>query len=447
MKTSNPGRKFITVAILTFLFISTGQAWSMNVIREMQDGKHAEAAKAVILPYAFYTDKMKATLGAIGGTTGYIQEQVVAGGTAAVSSNGSFLLGGLINDLQPMPSLCDRFFISSVFKLAWFDKNREYRNGNPHYTDEIAGSNDSDEDDYLEGQGWDAFLNLKLKYLLPIGHGKNKVINRFILNRGMLVSGSAGGDSYNPLTSGRTTVEMAPFYRYQSVDDPDARYKSNKTNGLKLTLLYDNRDFFMNPSKGSVTRFTYARDFGLMDSSDTWTTVDFEFSKYLDLGKIEGWCRQTVLAFDFWTADTPSWDTRKASDGSKYVAHRPPQHMGATLGGFYRMRAYPDYRFNSRAAIYYSVEYRAMLDWTPLDRSTWIGNLLQWEYLQIVPFIEAGRVNENWNITELHKHMKWDGGIGLRADMRRMTLRIDSAVSDEGFGMVFWVMHPFQISY
>ncbi len=436
---------FIT-SIICLLSIAL-PSWSMNVLEEQQDGPDEQDPRGVVLPYAFYNSKLNMAFGVLGGTSGYIQEQVNGGGTAMASSNGSWMLGGLIMDLRPVPSLLERFFISSVFKLAWYDENRAYRDGNPHYTDEIAGSNNSDEDNYLEGQGWDTFVNFRFKYLLPIGHAKHTVINHFVMNRGILVSGAAGGDSYNPFISGRTTFEISPFYRYQSVDTHYSTKDSSKTNGLKMTLLYDNRDFYLNPSKGSVTRFTYARDFGLMDSDDTWTTLEFEFSKYFDLGKIQGWCRQTVLALDFWTVDTPSWDTRKNNDGSRYIAHRPPQTLGASLGGYYRMRAYPEFRFNSRAAIYYSAEYRAMLDWTPLDRSTWLGGLLQWEYLQVIPFIEVGRVNENWNITELHKNMKVDGGIGLRADMRRFVLRLDSAVSDEGMGVVFWVLHPFQISY
>jgi hypothetical protein len=419
----------------------------MNVLTERQDGPDADKPKAIALPYIVYSEKMQATFGVIGGTTQYFQKQMTTGGTACVSSNGSFLIGALVNDFRPAPSLLDHFFISAVGKLAWFDKNREYRDGDPRYSDEVAGSNNSDEDNYLEGHGWDNFVDIRFKYLLPIGHGKNTAVNNFIMNQGLLVSGATGGDSFNPFTSGRTTFELTPFYRYQSVNNSHTDEDSWDSNGLKLTLKYDNTDFYMNPSKGSVTRFTYARDFGLMDSDDTWTTVDFEFSKYFDLGKVKGWTRQTVLALDFWTADTPSWDTRKNSDGSKYIAHRPPQTMGATLGGYYRMKAYPEYRFNSRAAVYYSAECRVMLDWTPLDRSTWLGDLLQWEYLQLVPFVEVGRVNESWNVTELYKNMKVDAGIGIRADLRRMVLRLDSAVSDEGFGMIVWVMHPFQISY
>jgi len=40
--------------------------------------------------------------------------------------------------------------------------------------------------------------------------------------------------------------------------------------------------------------------------------------------------------------------------------------------------------------------------------------------------------------------MKIDGGIGIRAYMRKIMLRLDIAFSDEGGGVTLWVGHPFQ---
>lgn len=47
---------------------------------------------------------------------------------------------------------------------------------NLDFPNERAGSNDSDKDDYVKGDGWDNFFRLKFKNLLPIGNGQNKII-------------------------------------------------------------------------------------------------------------------------------------------------------------------------------------------------------------------------------------------------------------------------------
>ena len=65
--------------------------------------------------------------------------------------------------------------------------------------------------------------------------------------------------------------------------------------------------------------------------------------------EIEGF-RQSVLALDFWTAYSPTWNVRP--DGT--IAHQPPAFSGAHLGGLFRMRAYPSQRFGDKAAVYYA---------------------------------------------------------------------------------------------
>jgi len=42
--------------------------------------------------------------------------------------------------------------------------------------------------------------------------------------------------------------------------------------------------------------------------------------------------------------------------------------------------------------------------------------------------------------------MKVDGGVGLRAYMRKFLIRLDLAGSDEGVSMTFWLSHPFQFA-
>ena len=85
------------------------------------------------------------------------------------------------------------------------------------------------------------------------------------------------------------------------------------------------------------------------------------------LGEIEGF-RQCVLALDFWTAYSPTWDVQ--ADGT--IAHRPPAFPAPRLGGLFRMRAYPSQRFSDKAAVYYAAELRMVPNWNFFDSLPWL---------------------------------------------------------------------------
>lgn len=108
------------------------------------------------------------------------------------------------------------------------------------------------------------------------------------------------------------------------------------------------------------------------------------------------------------------------------------------------MRAFPAQRFSDRAAIYYSAEYRMTLKWNPFDDWPEVNRLLGVEWLQLVPFVEAGRVAPEYDLANLHSSMKWDAGIGLRAWAKGLVVRVDTAASDEGLGVQMMVSQPFQ---
>lgn len=123
-----------------------------------------------------------------------------------------------------------------------------------------------------------------------------------------------------------------------------------KSNGLELVLEYNNTDFYRNPTRGSTQRLSLTHDFSWGNSTDTWTVVKAEASKYISLGAKK--FRQRVLALNVWTADTPSWEERLTAGGVE-IRHRSPPYIGATLGGVRRMRGYTINRYHERAAIYY----------------------------------------------------------------------------------------------
>jgi outer membrane protein assembly factor BamA len=310
--------------------------------------------------------------------------------------------------------------------------------GNPAFDTSRAGANDSDAEDYVTGDGWDNFLRLKFKYLLPIGHGMDHIVNDYQVRAGMLVSGASGGESWNPLASGRTFLEVRPFYRSQDIDG-EYIDSSQKTNGLDVSLFWDNRDFALNPSRGNGLRLKASRDFGWADSSNPWTEVEGEVDQYFPLGASPRF-RQRVVVLDAWTAYSPTWETR--DDGT--IAERPPAYTGATLGGLVRMRGYPSQRFSDKAAVCYSAEARLIPVWNPFAAWPGLQRHLGVQWVQFVPFVEAGRVAPAWHLGTLHTDMRWDAGLGIRVLAKGLVVRVDTAVSEDGTYVQMMVAQPFQ---
>ena len=398
------------------------------------DGKFEEQTLSV--PYAFYNEAFGFAVAYAHGKVGYPQKQSAILGTVMAGSKGS-IMGFLIGRNLRLP-WSDRLFLDPIAQIGYFKDADSYTDGNPDFPDERAGSNDSDKDNYIEGDGWDNFFRLRFKYLLPIGHGKDTIINTYVIDRGMLKSGAAGATSWNPLTSGRTYFELLPFYRSQEINGDDADIDV-KTNGLEFSLFRDNRDFVPNPSRGSALRVDVSRDFGWLNSSNSWTVVQTEVDKYVSLGPSDTF-RQRVLAFDFWTAYSPTWNEKSNGD----IENGAPSFAGATLGGLWRLRGYPSQRFSDKAAIYYAAEMRFIPRWNPFDGWPWLQKHVGVRWLQFVPFVEIGRVAPEWNVKDLHEDMKWSAGLGLRLWAAGLVARIDSAVSDEGFEVQMMVSQPFQ---
>lgn len=205
-------------------------------IRVGPDGQVTESTLS--LPYAFYNENFGFAAGYVYGVVGQPQKQATLLATAIAGTKGSamgFLAG---RDLQ-MPAV-DRLFMDPIVSVGFFKDAEAFIDGNPKFSNERAGSNDSDPDDFIQGDGWDNFFRLRFKYLLPTGHGRDRIIGAFHIKDGLLVSGAAGGDSLNPLESGRSYLELRPFYRWLQIDGDD--FKTDlKTNGLDLSLFWDNQ--------------------------------------------------------------------------------------------------------------------------------------------------------------------------------------------------------------
>jgi hypothetical protein len=429
--------RWVWLAGLCLLFsveVAFGQ--SIFVAKGKENAPHEPMV--LKLPYAFYNENFGGAVAGVYGANGWPQKQSTFLATVIGGTN-SAVAGYFLGQNFQMPWI-DRLFLDPIIGLSHFGDTDSYQNGNPDYRGQQAGTNDSSENNYVNGTTNDNFAYLRFKYLLPIGHGK-EVINTYVLDRGLLYKGATGGTSWNPLTSGKTYIEVQPFYRVQTID---ASYNdfTRRTNGLNYSLRYENTDFYPNPSDGNTIRLRYSEDYGWFDSTVPYNVISGEYSHYINLGASDRF-RQRVLALDFWTADVPSWN-ESDTEGGQQVFHRPPGFQGANLGGLWRMRAYPTSRFNDRAAIYYCAELRMIPEWNPFAHIGWVEKYLGIAWWQWVAFTEVGRVAPSWTFDTLNSHVKFDMGVGVRAMAKGIVIRIDVAGSSESYGVAMMVSQPFQ---
>ena len=423
------------------LFASAAlQQVSIAQIVTLDESQTLDEKRSGWLPYIFSTDSLDTSIGVGGFTAGTIQPQASLFGTGFITANESALLSGAANNFQLGDS---RLVFDGFLLLDHFTDQRFYADLDRDPNQPRAGSNDSDEDDFVTGESDEFTLNLTLKYPLPIGaHSPNDdPFHVYTTREGLLLSEPTGGKKWNPRTSGLTTFATQFFYTYRNLSnyEVDAEELEAETNGLSFWLEYDNTDFKINPSYGSRQQLIVSRDFGWGNSSNDWTNIQFDAAKYYNLG-VSDWFKQKVLALNFWTANTPTWETDPNNPSS--VTNRPPPSYGSELGGYDRMRAYPSGRFHDKSAVYYAAEMRftpqfqQMRDWP-------IINYFDIDWFQIVPFIEAGRVGPEYNSDLFVKDLKVDAGIGLRMMAYRAVIRLDFAVSEEGASAWAMISQPF----
>ncbi|MFT5728122.1 MAG: hypothetical protein ACI8PB_002274 [Desulforhopalus sp.] len=425
------------VGLLAALFFVTGVSesyakpsaslkFTTNREENLKDGK-----ETLVLPYAFPSESMGTTLGVGALAKGYGQDQLLVAASAWGSADDA--VGVVLGLWDYKLPATNRFFFSILGSAGDYPRQRAYSIPGLKGQDGSPGSNDSDKDDYLETSGVDNWWEMKVEYVLPIGGMKNDGMANYKLKRGMLVSGAAGGKEWNPLTSGATVVVLKNFNRYQEFETDEGDLDGTM-HPLELGLLYNNTDFYTNPSEGSSQYLSITHDFGWMESPETWTFLEFEGSKYFSLGAND-LARQQVVALNLWTGSSPSWETTTNADGREEVSHDPPYLAGARLGGFYRFRAYPTNRFNDRSVIYTTAEYRFTPEWNPIGETSWL-RWLKMDWMQLVGFVEGGRVADEYS--DLFSDWKGDIGFGFRAMLAGGVVRFDYAVSDEG--SAGWVM-------
>jgi outer membrane protein assembly factor BamA len=359
-------------------------------------------------------------------------------GSGLFSADGTYMTFLMVRNYR-IP-FYKRLILEPQTSVGSFENVQSFTINSPEFPDEDAGSNDSSEDNYIEADGDDFWFEFKIRYLLPIGHGKEAIFPQIQLENGIFESGETGGLFWNPLATGRTYFELTPFYRNQSFDDDEDEDIIQKTAGLDVAIHYDNTDISFNPSQGSSQRIYFSGDWGDFGSSRPWSVLGFELDKYFNLGPSKS-ARQRVIAFCFWTADCLTWNNSHTENG-QVVYHRPPTYKGANLGGLFQLRGYPATRFNDRSVIYYGLEYRHTLAWNPLKDFT-LNKRLDVDWFQLVGFSELGRVAPNWSFDELHSDMKWSLGAGIRTMVNSIVLRADLATSEEDIFVQLFIGQPF----
>lgn len=428
----------VTLAACTLALLGASQAMAAvatppSVVKSI-DEKDPEQ-DGIVLPYIIAAESLGLAYGVAGGYyKSFDGKQVNFYGAVMASTNSSYALALALTNVPVMST--DRLFLDVMGSRGWYTAQRGYLRGNPDFPEERAGAHDSDRDNFLEGKGWSNWLDVNLRYVLPIGSGKDNPYNVYTLNHGMLVSGGTGGETWNPLQSGVTILALNSFARRASLKLTDESEEEYLSVGSELALTYDNRDFPMNAITGSVLKLAISRDFGWPDTYNTWTFVEGEFTENISLGSSDIF-QQRVIVFNFWTANTPSW-----KDEPGRVANRPIPADGASLGGYFRMKGYPKNRFHDKAVIFYAAELKLTPHWNPIKDIPYI-EYFQVDWWQAALFVEAGRVADDWNLTGLHEEMKVDVGVGFRMMAMRTVVRLDVAFSDEGFSIWAMVGHPF----
>ena len=433
MSRSLPVSALLLVALAVVSATSPRPATAQSIYVDRQ-GPSGE--QVLSLPYAFYNESFGAAAGYVYGAVATPQPQSAIIATAMVGTKGSAMVALLGKDIR-VPGF-DRLFVDPVFSFGYFGENDIYTDGNPRFPDERSGSNDSSENDFINGDGWDNFARLRFQYLLPIGDGRDEIVRTVEIDRGLLRDDAAPNLALTPWRSGRSYLQFRPFYRSQEIDGDDF-FGELETNGIDVSFYWDNRDFIPSPERGQSLLLEFSRDFGWFNSSNSWTALQGEYDQYFSFGANSRF-RQRVLAFDIWTAYSPTW--RETSSGD--IENGPPPYAGATLGGLWRLRGFPSERFSDKAAIYYAAELRLIPEWNPFTKMPTLQKQLGVQWLQFVPFVEIGRVAPKWDVEELHSDMKWSAGLGIRAWAKGIVVRVDTAASDEGVGVMMMVSQPFQ---
>ncbi|ARO98778.1 Surface antigen [Vibrio alginolyticus] len=375
-------------------------------------GKTKDSAFA---PFYFKTGTLGNTIGVAGVVKGVGQPQAALFGFGLYSDTDSYITFFSAFNYALAPSL--------LFSTQMY---RAHFNESPYYLG-IAGNNSSPSNSQTITNGYEQKYKFEFKYLLPWGaieeHG---LYGAFISNREV---------SYqSPLKSGVSSIQLTPYYSSRTLDVFD---DIEQAYAVALSLDWDNRDNSRNPTKGSHTAMSITTGSKNWTPEKLWLKWELQNSQYYPLGPLYNFFNQQVFAFDFYLADTPTWNEYENTTYS-----RPPEQEQVRLGGLYRLRGYNGGRYHGRSAVHYSMEYRAIPNWQPLGNIPFI-NYYDLSWWQWVAFADLGRVADEFSLNTLHEDMRWSLGGAVRFQVEGVVVRAEVAKGvDEGTLRVM-INHPF----
>ncbi len=400
----------------------------------------------IVLPYVFTTDAT-----GFSGGIGTIAQGILQPQTTLVATIFYGLEQDIItNDIPQTSNFSGGFLAFSNLKIPYtrglFFSFWTLNKSTPKGLYYIDGSNDSNKDNVFMSSGESNYFYTKLKYVLPIGEGIDNPEGKYRLKNGFAMDREEYGNGL-PFETGRTTIGIESFYLSQDFENWKeltkwANFTSKpewKSDGFKFFLEHDNTDFDLNPSRGYNFKLQYSKDWS--DEYEGWDFLELKYSKYFNLDTLS-FTQQNVLALNFWTGYSFSWDDSKELLPG-IAAYRPPMDEGGRLGGIFRMRGYDSNRFSGKAVIYGTAEYRAMLKYNPFKNSDLEEySPVSIDWFEIVGFVEMGRVNNEYNF-DLLTDLKYDVGVSIRTMTAELPIRFDVAYSDEGTNMWVMIQHPF----
>lgn len=411
---------------------------AQDILLEKSIGQNDTVGQGVIVvPFAFYLQTLGVAAAVDVASRGLLQPQDVSNLVVMYSTNGSAYLYGEMFYLQ-VPGV-PRLFVNSFLDLAHYGALDLYSGPNPEFGGEWAGRNDSHKDNFFRIKSNSIAMQVQGRWLLPVGYGKDQILSTIELDRGIPVAGQTGGQGLL-LVNGRTFWETTLFYRNQDLKLPYGT-QNLTTAGFATGLMFENVDFRENPSRGSVLELTYTHGAEWLNSTVPWQMVEGSYKRVFSLP--QGSRRQRVVALTASTAYVTSWDDYGTSNG-EIMPHRPSPFLGASLGGRFRFRAYPEARFSDKALVYYGTEYRVIPQFNPLAHWSFVERLgVRNDWIQWVVFAELGRVAPSWHWSTLHDKLKYDAGLGFRLFANQMVVRVDAGVSPEGGQVQMFINQAF----
>lgn len=404
----------------------------MILIRVIFAKSDTSSVTVSTLPFVFYSNSIGWVLGTFTSVKGYPQDNSFSKIGGLISTNRSKYFYFQADEVQN--SLWRRQFIRPDIFLGKLGDVKEYI-GAPNSKGIWPGSNESSEKQHFLLHGTDYWIELNFKNLLPFAKGEN--INDFKVGEAVLSNSDLS--DIKIFDFGKIYFETKFIYRDMSLQNNILKTKIVAT-AIDYSLSNDNTNNYYFPTYGSYEKISYIKQykaFGCDVPADIWK-VDFRIF-YPIVDNINKY--PTVISFNFISMDTPSWNDYLMEEG-KQIYKRPKLFIGPTLGGIKYLRAYKDYRYHDRAMIYYSLELRKNIEWNPFSQYEFTKKL-GIDILQIASFIDVGRVAPYWRIKTLHDDMKYSLGLGIRAYMKGLVLRMDYAKGQEGGMVQMYVENPF----